>query len=49
MQAPFENARTDQTSFRHYVKAEFSKIRKEITEPAVEESGFLPCPGFGIQ
>lgn len=44
MQALFENTRTDQTSFRHYVKAEFSKIRKEITEPAVEDRDFFPAP-----
>lgn len=44
MQASFENARTDQTSFRHYVKEEFSKIRKEITEPAVEDQDFFPAP-----
>ena len=44
MQASFENARTDQTSFRHSVKAEFSKIRKEIIEPAAEDRDFFPAP-----
>lgn len=44
MQTSFENARTDQTSFRHYVKEEFSKIRKEIIEPAVEDRDFFPAP-----
>ena len=44
MQASFENARADQTSFRHSVKEEFSKIRKEITEPAVEDRDFFPAP-----
>ena len=44
MQAYFENVRTDQTSFRHYIKQEFSKIRKEITEPAVEDRDFFPVP-----
>ena len=44
MQASFENARTDQTSFRHYVKQEFSKIRKKIAEPAVEDRDFFPTP-----
>ena len=44
MQASFENVRTDQTLFRNYVKAEFSKIRKEITEPAVEDQDFFPTP-----
>ena len=44
MQAPFENIRTDQTLFRNYVKQEFSKIRKEITEPIVEDRDFLPAP-----
>ena len=42
MQSSFENARTDQTSFRHYVKQEFSKIRKKIAEPAVEDRDFFP-------
>ncbi len=44
MQALFENTRTDQTSFRHYVKQEFSKIRKEITESAIEDQDFFPAP-----
>ena len=44
MQASFENTRTDQTSFRNHVKSEFSKIRKEITEPAVEDQDFFPTP-----
>ena len=44
MQAFFENTRTDQTSFRNHVKQEFSKIRKEITEPAVEDRDFFPAP-----
>ena len=44
MQALFENTRTDQTSFRNHVKAEFSKIRKEITELAVEDRDFFPAP-----
>lgn len=44
MQASFENTRTDQTLFRNHVKAEFSKIRKEITEPAVEDLDFFPAP-----
>ena len=44
MQTSFENTRTDQTSFRHYVKQEFSQIRKEITEPAVEDRDFFPGP-----
>ena len=44
MQAFYENPPTDKTSFRHYVKAEFSKIRKEITEPAVEDQDFFPAP-----
>ena len=44
MQVSFENARTNQALFRNHVKAEFSKIRKEITEPAVEDQDFFPTP-----
>ena len=44
MQASFENARTDQTSFRNYVKAEFAKIRKSVVEPTIENLDFFPAP-----
>ncbi|MCG9132094.1 immunoglobulin domain-containing protein [Candidatus Poribacteria bacterium] len=44
MQASFENARTDQTSFRKYIKAEFSKIRESVAEPTIEDQDFLPAP-----
>ena len=44
MQASFKNARTNQTLFRNHVKSEFSKIRKKITEPTVEDLDFFPAP-----
>lgn len=44
MQAPFQATPTNNISFQDYVKQEFSKIRKEIVEPAVEDRDFFPAP-----
>ena len=44
MQTFYESPFTDQTSFRHYIKQELSKIRKTIAEPTMEDQDFFPAP-----